>query len=47
MENFGKRSLEEVKEKLSELELGLKMRVNVEAFETEKATKAKEKRASG
>ena len=47
MENFGKRSLEEVKEKLSELELGLKMRINVEAFEAEKARRAKEKRASG
>jgi DNA-directed RNA polymerase subunit alpha len=46
LENFGKRSLVEIREKLSELGLGLGMKINKEAFESEKSKRPKEKRVS-
>jgi DNA-directed RNA polymerase subunit alpha len=46
LENFGKRSLVEIREKLSELGLGLGIKINKEAFESEKSKRPKEKRVS-
>jgi DNA-directed RNA polymerase subunit alpha len=46
LENFGKRSLMEIKDRLSELGLGLGMKLNKEVFELERTKRLKEKRAS-
>ncbi|MCI0454501.1 MAG: DNA-directed RNA polymerase subunit alpha [Candidatus Dadabacteria bacterium] len=46
LENFGKRSLMEIKDRLGELGLGLGMDLNKEIFEVEKTKRAKEKRVS-
>jgi DNA-directed RNA polymerase subunit alpha len=43
LENFGKRSLLEIKEKLSDLGLGLGLKINKEVFEAEKAKRLSEK----
>ncbi|HWP94039.1 MAG TPA: DNA-directed RNA polymerase subunit alpha [Thermodesulfobacteriota bacterium] len=43
LENFGKRSLLEIKDRLSELGLGLGLKINKEVFETEKAKRINEK----
>jgi DNA-directed RNA polymerase subunit alpha len=46
LENFGKRSLLEIKERLSELGLSLGSKINKEVFELEKARRSEEKRIS-
>jgi DNA-directed RNA polymerase subunit alpha len=46
LENFGKRSLVEIKDKLSEHGLGLGMKINKEVFESEKSKRLKERRVS-
>jgi DNA-directed RNA polymerase subunit alpha len=46
LENFGKRSLVEIKERLSEIGLSLGMKIDKEVFESEKLKRANEKRAS-
>ncbi|MGE5445829.1 MAG: DNA-directed RNA polymerase subunit alpha [Ignavibacteriales bacterium] len=46
LENFGKRSLVEIKDKLSEHGLGLGMKINKEVFEAEKSKRPKERRVS-
>lgn len=46
LENFGKRSLLEIKERLSELGLGLGLKINKDVFESEKSKRANEKRVS-
>lgn len=46
LENFGKRSLFEIKEKLSDLGLTLGQKFNVEVFETEKAKRSDQNAAS-
>ena len=46
LENFGKRSLLEIKERLSELGLGLGLKINKEVFESEKSKRANEKKVS-
>lgn len=46
LENFGKRSLGEIKDKLSEHGLGLGMEINKEVFEAEKSKRPKERRVS-
>jgi DNA-directed RNA polymerase subunit alpha len=46
LENFGKRSLVEIKDKLSEIALGLGMKINKEVFDAEKSKRPKERRVS-
>jgi len=46
LENFGKRSLLEIKERLTEMELGLGIKINKEVFESERAKKEEENRLS-
>ncbi|HEY7536253.1 MAG TPA: DNA-directed RNA polymerase subunit alpha [Thermodesulfobacteriota bacterium] len=46
LENFGKRSLMEIKDRLLELGFGLGMQLNKEVFEVERAKRPKEKRVS-
>ena len=46
LENFGKRSLMETKDRLAELGLGLGIKLNQEIFESERAKRLKEKRVS-
>lgn len=46
LENFGKRSLVEIKETLNELGLGLGMKINTEVFESEKLRRENEKRVA-
>ncbi len=46
LENFGKRSLVEIKETLNELVLGLGMKINTEVFESEKLRRENEKRVA-
>ncbi len=46
LENFGKRSLLEIKERLNELGLGLGLKINKEVFESEKAKKVEQRRLS-
>jgi DNA-directed RNA polymerase subunit alpha len=46
LENFGKRSLVEIKDKLSEIALGLGMKINKEVFDAEKLKRPKERRVS-
>lgn len=46
LENFGKRSLLEIKERLSELGLGLGLKINKDVFESEKSKRANEKKVS-
>ena len=46
LENFGKRSLMETKDRLTELGLGLGIKLNQEIFESERAKRLKEKRVT-
>jgi DNA-directed RNA polymerase subunit alpha len=46
LENFGKRSLLEIREKLSDFGLNLGMKINKEVFETERSKRPKEKKVS-
>ncbi len=46
LENFGKRSLLEIREKLSEFSLNLGMKINKEVFEAERSKRPKEKKVS-